>query len=89
MENAYAEKEMNLYLCWFRNEEWGCYVTAHSRGHAKSLFAQSCAYDLAMLGEFTDIRALKIKSASGFSEGVHDIQDETLDALGVNYLEEY
>lgn len=29
---------MNLYLCWYDDEDWICYVFAETRGKAKYLF---------------------------------------------------
>lgn len=74
---------MYLWLCWYANDEWGCYIVAPSRGKAKYLFQEY--WDE---GEFTDVRARKIKEAVGFREAVLDTDCPELEALGVYYLTE-
>lgn len=78
---------MNLYMCWYSNDEWCCYVIAKNRGRAKSIF-HNYWNNYQTIEEYTDVRCKKIKEANGYEEGVHDIQDEVLDELGVKYLTE-
>lgn len=77
---------MFLWLCWYVQDEWGCYIIAPTRGRAKSLFHDYWAGTL--YGEYTDIRATKIKAADGYEESVLDMDCETLAALDVHYSEE-
>lgn len=74
---------MFLWLCYYKDCEWCCYVIAETKGKAKSLF-QSYWRD----EEYIDIRAYKVKEAKGFREGIHDMDDDVLKSLGVRYLTE-
>lgn len=76
---------MFLCLCWFcDDDDWGCYVIAPTRGRAKALFFWNWCY--VGYGEYTCVRAWKIKSADGFQEAVLDDDCKDLETLGVRYL---
>lgn len=77
---------MYLWLCRYKNDEWACYVTAPTRGRAKSLFHDY--WRSTVYGEYTDVRAQKIRSADGYQEAVLDMDCAELEALGVRYLTE-
>lgn len=73
---------MNLYLCWFCNDEFDCYVIAPSRNKAKYMFSEYFSYD----GDYVDVRCKKLKDAGDCSPGVYDDNCSLLDQLGVRYL---
>lgn len=75
---------MFLWICWYVNDEWACYVVAETRGRAKSLFHEY--WKRTVYGEYTDVRICKIKSADGFEEAVLDTDCQELEKLGVGYL---
>lgn len=78
---------MFLWFCWFCDyDDWGCYVIAPTRGRAKALFFGNWCY--VGYGEYTDVRAQKIKRADGFQEAVLDDDCKDLEALGVRYMTE-
>lgn len=78
---------MFLWFCrFFDNDDWGCYIIAPTRGRAKAMFFGDWGYG--GYGEYTDVRAWKIKSADGFQEAVLDDDCKDLEALGVRYLKE-
>lgn len=72
---------MKLYLVYFRDQEWGCYVVAPSRGRAKSLFYEYWRWD----GEYTDIRCRKLKSVDQKDEKLYDTNCPELEAMGVSF----
>lgn len=74
---------MFLWLCCYANCEWGCYIIAQTRGRAKSIF--NSYWGNICFGEYTDVRATKIKAADGYEEAVLDMDCETLAALDVHY----
>lgn len=69
---------MSLWLCWYVNDEWGCYIIAPTRGRAKSMF--NLYWGSICFGEYTDVRATKIKAADEYEEAVLDMDCETLAA---------
>lgn len=75
---------MFLWLVYFDTAEWGVYITAPSRGRAKSIFKRYSYED----GEFTDIRVHKLKEADGYGEMFLDMDCPELEALGVRYMTE-
>ena len=77
---------MYLWLCWYVNDEWVCYVVAPTRGRAKSLFHEH--FRGTIYGEYTDIRSCKLKPADGFKEAVLDDDFPELEKLGVRYATE-
>lgn len=74
---------MTLYRCFYRNEDWCCYVAAPTRGKAKQVFLE-----WGDMGYFTDIRAQKVKDCPDTPEGVYDEDCPELEKLGVRYLAE-
>lgn len=58
---------MILYVCYYKNEDWCCYVAAPTRGKAKHLFNEWYGD-----GWYTDVRAQKIKDCPDTPEGVYD-----------------
>lgn len=74
---------MFLWLCWYANDEWCCYVIAPTRGKAKSLF-HNYWYE----GWYTDVRCCKVKEAPGMEQGIYDMDCPELEALGVRYRDE-
>ena len=75
---------MFLWWVYLDKDEWGVYITAPSRGRAKSIF-WLCSHDTF---DFTDIRIHKLKPADGFSEKFMDMDCPELEALGVRYMTE-
>ena len=47
---------MTLYVCYYKNEDWCCYVAAPTRGKAKHLFNEWGGH-----GWYTDVRTQKVK----------------------------
>lgn len=74
---------MFLWLCWYTNDEWCCYVIAPTRGKAKSLF-----HNYWDEGWYTDVRCCKVKEAHEARQGVYDMDCPELEALGVRYRDE-
>ena len=74
---------MFLWLCWYVNTEWCCYVIAPTRGRAKSLF-----HDYWREGDFVDVRGYKVKEAPDAPQGVYDMDCQELKNLGVRYMTE-
>lgn len=75
---------MFLWWVYLDTVEWGVYITAPSRGRAKSIFWH-CSTDAC---EYTDIKVRKLKSADGFGERFMDMDCPELEALGVRYMTE-
>lgn len=75
---------MFLWWVYLDTVEWGVYITAPSRGRAKTIFYH-CSPDYF---DFTDIRVKKMKPADGFSERFMDMDCPELEALGVRYMTE-
>ena len=76
---------MNLYSVFFKDEEWGCFVVAPSRGRAKSLFYQYHRTELGGLAEYTDVRCYKLKTVDQQVEKVYDQDCPELEAMGVAF----
>lgn len=74
---------MFLWLCWYANDEWCCYVIAPTRGKAKWLFQNYWRE-----GFYTDVRCRKVKEAPGMDQGIYDMDCPELEALGVRYRDE-
>ena len=79
---------MNLYSVFFKDEEWGCFVVARSRGRAKSIFYTYYRTELGGLAEFTDVRCYKLKSVDQEQEKVYDMDCPELEAMGVHFADE-
>lgn len=77
---------MYLWICWYATDEWVCYVTAPTRGRAKSLFHDY--WRGTVYGEYTDVRTQKIRPSDGYQEAVLDMDCPELEALGARYLSE-
>lgn len=75
---------MFLWWVYLDTVEWGVYITAPSRGRAKTIFWK-CSPDTC---EFTDIKVRKLKPADGCSERFMDMDCPELEALGVRYMTE-
>lgn len=78
---------MNLYMCWYDDEDWSCYVFAETRGKAKYLF------DREWDGEFINVRSRFIgKSESIETPSVVDDENHknypAVLALGGGYTQE-
>ncbi len=74
---------MTLYLCYYKNDDWCCFVAAPTRGKAKHLFNEWDGH-----GWYTDVRAQKVKDCPDTPEGVYDADCPELEKLGVRYLTE-
>ena len=79
---------MNLYSCFLKNEEWGCFVVAPSRGRAKTLFYNYAKIELGQYVEFTDVRCYKLKIVDQQEEKVYDMDCPELEAMGVHFANE-
>lgn len=77
---------MYLWLCWYKNDEWACYVIASTRGRAKSLFHDY--WNSICYGEYTDVRCHRVKPANWCTEAILDADCEVLEQLGVRYKTE-
>ena len=79
---------MTLYVCYYKNDDWRCYVAAPTRGKAKHLFNEWYGHGWYTDVWYTDVRAQKIKDCPGTPEGVYDMDCPELEKLGVRYLTE-
>ncbi len=77
-----------VFCCYFKNNEWACFVLASSRGQAKSIFYQFWHDE----GEWNDIRCYTVKSVpAGISvlpQCLDNPEDPTLKLLELSYVEE-
>lgn len=74
---------MILYICYYKNRDWCCYVAAPTRGKAKHLFNEWDGH-----GWYTDVRTQKVKDCPDTPERVYDEDCPELEKLGVRYLTE-
>ena len=63
--------------------EWVCYISAETRGKAKSAF-----HNYWNEAEYTDVRCLLIKRGVQIPKGVYDDDCDELKAYGLCYREE-
>lgn len=52
---------MTLYICYYKNDYWCCYVAAPTRGKAKHLFNERYGDGWYTDVWYTDVRTQKIK----------------------------
>lgn len=78
--------KMFLWLCWLEFDNWCVYVTAPTRGKAKSMVL-SHFNDICFL-QYTDIHAIKKKVADGYTAKVYEEDCPELEALGYRYMTE-
>ena len=80
--------ELKAYVCWFvRDDEWGSYVVAGSRGQAKAIFYRS----FKDCGVWNDIRCCKVKDIPDSiliaPQCLSMSDDPVLKLLGLKYQE--
>lgn len=78
--------QMFLWLCWLEFEDWCVYVTAPTRGKAKSMVYAAFG-DIYFL-QYTDIHAIKKKAADGYPAKLYEEDCPELEALGYRYMTE-
>lgn len=87
MVNPPEPPQMYLWLCWFEFEDWCVFVTAPTRGKAKSMVFSYFHNDICFLN-FTDIHAIKKKAADGYPAKVYDEDCPELEELGYAFMTE-
>lgn len=74
---------MNIYWCHEKNENYGLYVKALTRGRAKDIYSAEVEC------HFTDVRTnIMRRGVNEHFEGVIDINEPTLKKYGLSYGED-
>ena len=79
---------MNVYWCYYKNNEWGSYVIAPTHNKAKAMF-QEWYLNTGGYGDYTDIRCVrKMKLADCLNlkpQMLDEPDDPLLKELGLRY----
>ena len=72
--------KMNIYFCYIRNNDCGCYVAADTIGKAKALYAKWDGME-----DFTEYRGYVMRKGVDVLAGVYDKDCPELARLGLEY----
>lgn len=74
---------MNIFWCHEKNENYGLFVKALTRGRAKAIFSAEVECDI------TDVRTnIMRRGVNEHFEGVIDLGDKILEKYGLEYSED-